>query len=188
MRRNLNEPTNHWLALVRQFCEGKIIEEKGRGNFCMSRICVALKGRGFAPFWSENGYRFCPFWSGLRRNYGCVSMCSSFQFQMTKKGGVICKFKMEFEKSFCCGFYLSNDDIISLLCKHVMLRFVTTSRSENGHGFQRPGLKTGVEIDIFVCNRVRRTGRHTPTTNSQECPLPPPPRDVWTGPKTAIFS
>ena len=99
-------------------------------------------------------------------------MCSSFQFQMTKKGGVICKFKMEFEKSFYCGFYLSNDDIISLLCKHVMLRFVTTSRSENGHGFQRPGLKTGGEIDIFVCNRVRRTGRHTPTKNTQECPLP----------------
>ena len=47
----------------------------------------------------------------------------------------MCEFKMEFEKSFCCGFYLSNDDIISVLCKHVMLRFVTTSRSENGHGF-----------------------------------------------------
>ena len=30
-----------------------------------------------------------------------------------------------------------------------MLRFVTTSRSENGYGFWRPGLKTGVENDIF---------------------------------------
>ena len=49
----------------------------------------------------------------------------------------MCEFKMEFEKSFCCGFYLSNDDIISVLCKHVMLRFVTTSRSEKtGMGFR----------------------------------------------------
>ena len=91
---------------------------------------------------------------------------------MTKKGGVICKFKMEFEKSFCCGFYLSNDDIISLLCKHVMLRFVTTSRSENGHGFQRPGLKTGVEIDIFVCKGQENGAAHP----HQELPgVPPPP-------------
>ena len=41
---------------------------------------------------------------------------------------------MDFKKSFCCGFNLSNDDIISVLCKHVMLRFVTTSRFENGCG------------------------------------------------------
>ena len=83
----------------------------------------------FAPFWSENGYRCCPFWPGigysLRRNYVCVSMCSSFQFQMNKE---------EFKKSFCCGFNLSNDDIICGFSKHVMLRFVTTSRSENGCG------------------------------------------------------
>ena len=44
------------------------------------------------------------------------------------------EFKMDFKKSFCCGFNLSNDDIISVLCKHVMLCFVTTSRSENGCG------------------------------------------------------
>ena len=69
-----------------------------------------LKGRVFAPFWSENGYRFCPFWSGigygLRRNYGCVSMCSSFQFQMyttsslDKKERVTCELEMAFKKSF----------------------------------------------------------------------------------------
>ena len=40
VRRNLNEPTSHWLAWVRQFCEGKIIEEKGRGNFRMSRTSL----------------------------------------------------------------------------------------------------------------------------------------------------
>ena len=77
-------------------------------------------GRVFAPVWSENGYRFCPFWSGvgygLRRNYGCVSMCSSFQFQMNKKESVIYEFEMDIKKSFCCGFILSNDDKISVLC------------------------------------------------------------------------
>ena len=86
------------------------------------------KGMGFALFWSENGYRFCSFWSGsgygLRRNYGCVSVCSSFQFHMNKKESVICELEMVLKKSFSGGFNLSNDDIISVLCKHVMLRFV----------------------------------------------------------------
>ena len=71
----------------------------------------------------------------LRRNYGCVSMCSSFQFHMNKKESVIYEFETDFNKSFCCCFNLSNDDIISVLSKNVMLRFVTTSRSENGYGF-----------------------------------------------------
>ena len=48
---------------------------------------------------------------------------------MNKKENVICEFGMDFKKSFCCGFNLSNNDIISVLYKHVMLRFVT--RSEN---------------------------------------------------------
>ena len=61
-------------------------------------------------------------------------MCLSFQFQMNQKESVICKFEMDFNKSLCCGFTLSNDDIIFVLCKHVMLSFVTTSRSENGCG------------------------------------------------------
>ena len=71
----------------------------------------------------------------LRRNYGCVSMCSSFQFHMNEKESVIHEFEMDFKKSFCCCFNLSNDDIISVLSKNVMLRFVTTSMSENGYGF-----------------------------------------------------
>ena len=58
--------------------------------------------------------------------------------------------KWFFKKSFCCGFNLSNDDIISVLCKRVMLRFVTTCRSENEYGFEKPGLKTGVENDNFL--------------------------------------
>ena len=80
------------------------------------------KGKGFLPrFGLKTGIDFAHFGLifgyGLRRNYGCVSMCSSFQFQMTKKGGVMCELKMEFENSFGCGFYLSNDDIISVLCE-----------------------------------------------------------------------
>ena len=59
-------------------------------------------------------------------------MCSSFQFQMNQKESVICKLEMFVNKSLCCSFNLSNDDIIFVLCKHVMLSFVTTSRSENG--------------------------------------------------------
>ena len=62
-------------------------------------------------------------------------MCSSFQFQLKKKGSVILEFEMDFKNSFCCGINLSNDDIISVLCKHVMLRFVISSRSEDEYGF-----------------------------------------------------
>ena len=51
------------------------------------------EGGVFALFWSENGCRFCPYWSGigygLQGNYGCVSTCSSFQFQRNKKESVI---------------------------------------------------------------------------------------------------
>ena len=52
----------------------------------------------------------------LRMNYGFVSMCSSFQFQMNKKESVIYEFEMSIKKSFCCGFNLSNDRIISVFC------------------------------------------------------------------------
>ena len=44
---------------------------------------------------------------------------------MNKKESVICEFEMALKRSFCGGFNLSNDGIISALCKHVMLRFVT---------------------------------------------------------------
>ena len=62
-------------------------------------------------------------------------MCSSFQFQKNKKESVKYEFETDFKRSFCCDFNLSNDDISSVLCKHVMLRFMTTSRFENGYGF-----------------------------------------------------
>ena len=45
---------------------------------------------------------------------------------------------MVLKKSFCWRSNLSNDDIIS-----------TYSKSYNGYGFWMPGLKTGVENDIF---------------------------------------
>ena len=102
---------------------------------------------GFAPFWSENGNRFCAFWSrigyGLRRNYGCVSMCSSFQFQMNKKESVMCEFEMDFKKSFCCGFNLSNDDIISVSCQCLCCVL-----------WPPPGLKTGMDFRGQVWKRV----------------------------------
>ena len=41
--------------------------------------------------------------------------------------------EMTFKRSICCGFLLINDNIISV-CKHVMLCFVTTSRTEKGCG------------------------------------------------------
>ena len=39
-------------------------------------VSAAPKGRVFVPFWSENGYTLCPFWSGIeygfRGNYGSL--------------------------------------------------------------------------------------------------------------------
>ena len=48
----------------------------------------------------------------------------SFQFQMNKKERVICKFQMDFKKSFCWRSNLSNNNIISAY-----------ARSDNGNGF-----------------------------------------------------
>ena len=45
---------------------------------------------------------------------------------------LVCEFKMNFEKSFCRRSNLSNDDIISVFVN--MMRFVISSRSENGCG------------------------------------------------------
>ena len=97
----------------------------------------------FAPFRSENGYSFCPFWSGIeygfQENYGMSSKRNLlFQFQMSDKERKICDFEIDFKKSFCWRSYPSNDDIISAY-----------SRSQNGCGFWIPGMKTGVENDIF---------------------------------------
>ena len=62
----------------------------------------------FAPFWSENWYRLCPFWSGIgygcRGNYGSVGTYLSFQFQISKKEREICEFEMNFKKYFLLLF------------------------------------------------------------------------------------
>ena len=114
---------------------------------------------GLGSLWSENGYRFCPFWSwigyGVRGNYDCVSMCSSFQFLMNKKEHVICELQMDFKKCFCC-----NDDIISVLCKLVMLR-----------------VKTGVENDIFWS----KIGSGFGESGSTSPPAPPPTKKQFPG-------
>ena len=57
---------------------------------------------------------------------------------MNKKDSLMCEFEIDLKKSFCCAFNLSNDDIISVLCKQFILRFVTIS-----------SLKTGAENSIF---------------------------------------
>ena len=53
----------------------------------------------FVPFRSENGCRFCSFWSGIgyafRGNYGSVWTYLSFQFQMNQRERVICEFQMD---------------------------------------------------------------------------------------------
>ena len=45
-------------------------------------LCAAPKGGGFAPFWSENGYTLCLYWSGIwygfRGNYGVYELIYRF--------------------------------------------------------------------------------------------------------------
>ena len=59
------------------------------------------------PFWSENGYTLCPFWSGIgcgfRGNYGSVLTFLSFQFQMSKKEREIWEFEMDLKNFFVCA-------------------------------------------------------------------------------------
>ena len=69
---------------------------------------VPLQRVVFAPFWSENWYRLCLFWSGIgygcRGNYGSVWTYLSFQFQISKKEREICEFEMNFKKYFLLLF------------------------------------------------------------------------------------
>ena len=72
------------------------------------KACAAPKGRVFAPFWSENGYRLCSFWPGngytFQANYGNVRTYILFKFHMSKKETKICGFGMDFKKSFLLVF------------------------------------------------------------------------------------
>lgn len=54
-------------------------------------VCVNSKSMVFAPFWSENGYKLSPELVWIRVWF------SSQKREYMK----VCKFKMDFEKSFC---------------------------------------------------------------------------------------
>ena len=56
----------------------------------------------FEPFWSENRYRLCPFWSGIGYdfrgnflNYGNVWTRVSFEFQICKKESKISELEVD---------------------------------------------------------------------------------------------
>ena len=70
---------------------------------------VPLKRVGFLRHFSlKTGIHFAHFGLELgmvyKRNYGCVSICSSFQFLMSKKESVICEFEMDFQEIFLLQF------------------------------------------------------------------------------------
>ena len=83
------------------------------------------------------------------------------------KESVICEFEMDFKKSFCWRSNLSNICIIFVQVIR-MLRFVTCT----------PGLKTGVENDIFWSEMWSGFGVEGGT---------PPPRILWRTPQAVIL-
>ena len=78
---------------------------------------AAPKGRVFSPFWSENGYFLCSFWSGIRycfqKNYWTLRSYLLFYFQMSTKAKKYANSKRISRNRFCCCSNLSNVDIIS---------------------------------------------------------------------------
>ena len=78
---------------------------------------------------------------------------------MSKKERDVCEFEWNLRKLFCCCSNLSNDDGPNYL----------HARFENGYGFYRPGLKTGVENDIIRSDLESGFGDPGGTP-------PPPPR------------
>ena len=69
--------------------------------------------------------------------------------------------------------YCFNSKWVWKKVKYANSKWVWKARSENGYGFQRSGLKVGVENDICLAwNRVRilTTRWHAPTKNSHEYP------------------
>ena len=100
------------------------------------------KGEGFWPFWSENGYRLCLFWSEFRRGFkGNAGAYLSFQFQMNKKEESYANSWRILRNLFSWRSNLRNGDIISAY-----------ARSENS-----------IENVNFW---------HTPTTNFRKYPPP----------------
>ena len=92
---------------LHDFCSPYITSFDPQGGFSLIKamqVHAAPTGRVFGPFWSENEYKFCPFWFGI----GMVF----YQFQMSKKEREICELEMDLHFSYF-SFNLSNDDIIS---------------------------------------------------------------------------
>ena len=83
------------------------------------------RGRDFAHFGLESDMVY----EGTTVVYQCVRRLNS---KWIRKKVLKANSKWILGNPFCCGFNLSNDGIISVLCKHMMLRFVTTPRSKNG--------------------------------------------------------
>ena len=68
--------------------------------FQLAMVCV--------PFRSENGYKLCPFWSGI--GYGFWGNYGSVCFNSKWRG----EFERLFMKAFCLRSNLSNNDILFL--------------------------------------------------------------------------
>ena len=103
-----------------------------------------------APLWSENGYRLCPFWSGIgygfRGSYGRV-WTHRFNSNRVRKKEKYANSKLILRNFFgCCPWW----------------RNFLKVMSENGCE----------KLHFFGTNRVRiwTTERHTRSTNSQEYP------------------
>ena len=61
-----SQPEVKWLkakAVKNSKRHWKAIEISRRHS--ISLLCATPYGRIFGPFWSENGYTLCPFWSGI---------------------------------------------------------------------------------------------------------------------------
>ena len=91
-------------------------------------MCRFSKGRVFAPFWSENGYRLSSFWSGIwygfQGSYGTVRTIYCFNSKWVRKKKKYANSKWILRNLFCCCSNPNNDDISFL-----------KARSESGYGF-----------------------------------------------------
>ena len=79
---------------------------------------------------------------------------------------------MDFKKSFCCTFNLSNDDIISVSCQCLCCVLWPPPGLKTGMDFRGQVWKRVRKMTFFVWNKVRilRTGQHTPTKHFRSTP------------------
>ena len=91
---------------------------------------------------------------------------------MNKKESVTCEFEMDFKKSFCCTFNLSNDDIISVSCQCLCCVLWPPPGLKTGMDFRGQVWKRVRKMTFFVWNKVRilRTRQHTPTKPFRSTP------------------